>query len=187
MKALLTLERQIASRGDYAGARQVRDKRLEMERLITRNAAEGGSHARARPRLPDAAPNAINPGPAMDHGGGLLKNPDGTWTRWETAGAYLRWNLPADLPPGGYRLDLFYTCSAAGTLPVTVREEFHSLSRELKISPSGQGQEGIGRVELGVLRLRRGAGLLELKLTQSAALPDFCLVAVHLVPQEEEP
>lgn len=177
-KALLTLEAQLASKGDYAGAKAVQQERREMDRLTAHNAAG---------TTPAAAPDAtgvVRLGAFAESGGGVVSE-SGSWTGWQAAGGFVRWVLPAGLRGGGYGLELVYTSPEPGDLALTVREDFHTLNRQLKViaadAPGGPGPEG--RATLGTLRLRPGATLLELKLQTAAPMKGFKLLELRLIPE----
>ncbi|MDB6071252.1 MAG: hypothetical protein JWL81_2423 [Verrucomicrobiales bacterium] len=177
-KALLALEAQLASKGDYAGAKAVQQERREMDRLTAH------APASTAPAPPPDATGVVRLGAFAESGGGVVSE-SGSWTGWQAAGGFVRWVLPAGLRGGGYALELVYASPAAGELALTVREDFHTLNRQLKIiaadAPGGPGPEG--RATLGTLRLRPGATLLEVKLPTATPLTGFKLIELKLIPE----
>lgn len=171
-KALLALEQSLAAKGNYPDVKKVREERRIVEKQM--GLADG---AASRAGLePDGRVRLLTEGQAS----GGLKQENGGWTGWQTAGGTLRWALPAGLPGGGYALELVYRSAAAGELPLAASEDFHGLTRLVKVEAAPDAE---ARVRLGVLRVRPGATLLELKLTGPATAADFRLVEVSLIPE----
>ena len=177
-KALMTLEGQLAAKGDYAGARKVQEERLEMERLAGRETV-------TETAPPVSAGSGVVKLGLFGEGGGELKVDGGAWTGWESAGGFIRWTLPAGLRPGGYALEMWYASAAEGTLALTAREDFHQLNRVVKFPAAAAGTASQGRVKVGTLRVRPGASLLEIKVTAPGPAVGFRLFGVHLIPEEE--
>lgn len=180
-KALLSLEQQLASKGDYAGARRVQEERLELDRLMGRAPGAAGSSS----KMVDEN-GAVKLGLLAESGGGI-QAAEGAWTGWQAAGGFIKWVLPAGLHRGGYALELVYSSTGEGSLRLGVREDFHSLSREVKVPAAPSAGAPQGRLRLGTLRLRSGATLLELKLTAPTTITDFRLFELHLIPEESQP
>ncbi len=180
-KALLTLEGQLAAKGDYAGARRVQDERRAMERVLGKEiSSEGTSAGNA------GAGGIVTLGKPAECGGGVSES-QGTWTGWRAAGGFIRWALPAGLRGGGYALELVYSSSAEGGLSLAVREDFHTLNRMAKAPAAPSAGAPEGRLKLGTLRLRPGASMLELKLTAPSTVGDFRLFELRLIPEEAAP
>jgi hypothetical protein len=173
-KALLALEQSLAAKGNYPDAKRVQDERREVEKQMGQ--AGGGSGPATAGLEPDGRVK-LKAG-ALASGG--LKEESGVWKGWETAGGALRWALPAGLRSGGYTLELVYRSAGAGILPLMVREDFHALERSVKVDAAPEGE---ARVRLGVLRVRPGATIFELKLTAPATAADFRLVEASLIPE----
>jgi hypothetical protein len=171
-KALLALEQSLAAKGNYPDAKRVRDERRVVEKLMELDTG-GGTPAGLEPD------GKVKLGPGGQASDGL-KAENGVWTGWQSAGGTLRWTLPAGLASGGYTLELVYRCAASGELPLTVREDFHELSRSVKVEAAPETE---ARVRLGVLRVRPGATFLELKRTGPATAADFRLVEAFLIPE----
>jgi len=176
-KALLTLEQSLAAKGDYAGAMRVQEERRSLEKQM--GSITGTTPGVAAVRQDDGRLKLTSGG----EGSGGLREDGGAWTGWQTAGGAVRWALPAGMIGGGYALELIYRSSAAGTLPLTVKVDFHRLHRSVKVDAAAESE---GRVRLGVLRVRPGAAGLELNLTGAGSAPDFRLLAVHLIPEGGE-
>ena len=177
-KALLTLEQSLAAKGDYAGAIKVQEERRIVEKQLGRvsgGAAAGGAAVDGK--------GQVTLGSAGGEGSGGLHEEEGAWSGWQMAGGAVRWPLPARLKGGGYVVELVYRSTGAGTLPLTVREDFHKLSRALKVEPAAQTE---GCVQLGMLRVRPGAAMLELKLTGGGTVADFRLLEVRMIPEGGE-
>ncbi|MES2466574.1 MAG: hypothetical protein V4675_04670 [Verrucomicrobiota bacterium] len=180
-KALLALEQQLASKGDYAGARRVQAERQELDRLMGRPPGTAASSSRMVDKN-----GVVKLGLPAESGGGIQATA-GAWTGWQAAGGFVKWGLPAGLPSGGYAVELVYDSAGEGSLRLGVREDFHFLNREVKLpatSPAGTPQ---GRLRLGTLRLRSGATLLELKLTAPTTVAGFRLFELQLIPEETQP
>lgn len=176
-KALVTLEGQLAAKGDYAGAARVREERLEIDRRLRRAAAASGP-------VGVAGTGVIFLIGGVE-GGGVRMDAD-SWTGWEAAGGLVRWALPVGVPGGGYQVELVYTSTAEGSLPLSVREDFHTLSRVVKVGATvAEGSKG--RVTFGPLRIRAGASFLELKMMAGAPVAGFRLFEVRLIPGEVPP
>ena len=180
-KALLALEQQLASKGDYAGARRVQLERLEMDRLIGRAPGEAASSGKMADKN-----GMVKLGFPAESGGGIQATA-GAWTGWQAAGGFVKWGLPAGLRSGGYALELVYSCAGAGSLMLGIREDFHFLNREVKVPAAPPAGAPQGRLRLGTLHLRSGATLLELKLTAPTTVADFRLFELHLIPEETQP
>ena len=172
-KALLTLEQSLAAKGDYAGARQVQEARRTVEHQI----GDVPTAARTNPVLETGGRLKLTTG---GEGTGGLREENGAWTGWQAAGGAVRWWLPAGLAGGGYALELVYRSTGSGSLPLTVREDFHGLTRTVKVDAAVAAD---GRVRLGVLRMRPGASMLEVKLAGTGTPLDFRLLEVHLIPE----
>lgn len=179
-KALLSLEQQLAAKGDYAGAKKVQEERREIDRLTGRSAV-------APPALDGVAmdPEGI---PLRTHGEGAggLKLVNEAWVSWTQAGATIRWALPPGLPAGGYTVELAYHSDTSGSVPLLISEDFHTLTRVAKVEAS-TGSDGDGsmkRIRPGTLRLKSGATRLELKLTAPATAAAFRLYELRLIPED---
>ena len=177
-KALLTLEQSLAGKGDYRGAGRVQEERRALEKLL----------GRVGPAAVAGVAALVADGRVKLRGGGAgtggVREESGAWTGWQTAGDAVRWTLPMGIKGGGYALELVYRSAGAGVLPLAVKEDFHGLTRFLKVSAAPATG---GTVRIGVLRVRPGATMLEIKLAAAGTLPDFRLLEVHLIPGGGEP
>ncbi len=180
-KALLALEQQLASKGDYAGARRVQAERLELGRLMGAPPGTAGSSSKMVDK------NGVVKLAFPAESGGGIQFTAGAWTGWQGAGGFIKWGLPAGLPSGGYAVELVYDSAGEGSLRLGVREDFHFLNREVKVPATAPAGAPQGRLQLGTLRLRSGATLLELKLTAPTTVAGFRLFELHLIPEETEP
>jgi hypothetical protein len=180
-KALLTLEGQLAAKGDYAGATRVQEERREIERVMGRTPSLTMAASSAT-----VGPEGVRLGRNGEAVGGLQLK-EGAWTGWNASGASLRWALPAGLKGGGYGVVLEYETSGPGTLPLKICEDFHSLARTAKIEAGMAPGNAPRQLHLGTLRLRPGAGRLELKLTAAAHVPGFALTGLRLIPEDSDP
>ena len=176
-KALQGLESQLAAKGDYAAARQVQQERIGLERLMERSPAPS-----AMAGAPGKYAGLIQLGALAESSAGLRWE-GGSWTGW-AEGSSLRWPLPAGLRAGGYAVELAYAATAGGSLPLGLKEDFHTLTREIKVSPTPSLTSPEGVVKLGTLRLRGGASTLELKLTGVLKVTDFRIFELRLIREE---
>lgn len=152
-RALLALERSLAAKGDYAGARAVRKERTGIEELM-KTAGSSGAVASANPvsaENPAPVPAALDkegrvilsPESAETAGGAKLDDSKKCLTGWTAAGAVARWLLPPGLPEGGYDVEvsfsLFPASPSAENVPgkgggtFEIRENFHTLTRPLTL------------------------------------------------------
>ncbi len=180
-KALLALEQQLASKGDYAGARRVQAERLELDGLRGRPPGTAASSSKMVDKN-----GVVKLGLPAESGGGIQATA-GAWTGWQVAGGFVKWGLPAGLPSGGYAVELVYDSAGEGSLRLGVREDFHFLNREVKVPATAPAGVPQGRLRLGTLRLRSGATLLELKLTAPTTVAGFRLFELQLIPEETQP
>jgi hypothetical protein len=180
-KALLSLEAQLAAKGDYAGARRVQEERREIDRLTGRTVAPPAVAV-----VGLVGPEGIGLGLNGEAAGGVQIK-QGAWTGWGAAGASIRWSLPAGLRGGGYGVELQYETSGPGNLPLKICEDFHSLSRVAKIEAGSVAGDPPRKLRVGTLRLRPGATRLELKLTAPSTAPGFALTGLRLIPEDTAP
>jgi hypothetical protein len=180
-KALLALEQQLASKGDYTGAQRVQAERLELDRLMGRPPGTAASPS----KMVDQ--NGVVKLALPAESGGGIQFTAGAWTGWQGAGGFVKWGLPAGLPSGGYAVELVYESAGEGSLRLGVREDFHFLNREVKVPAKVAATAPQGRIRLGTLRLRSGATLLELKLTAPTTVAGFRLFELQLIPEETQP
>ena len=169
------MEGQLAAKGEYAAAWKVRQERVALEGLMGRSRAVVSGTGQGKTGV-------IQLGARAENTGGLRWE-GGAWIGW-AEGASLRWALPAGLRAGGYSLELAYAASAGGSLPLSLKEDFHSLNRVIKVSPTPTLTSPEGVVKVGTLRLRGGASVLELKVTGVPKVGDFRLFELRLILEE---
>lgn len=207
-RALLTLERSLAAKGDYSGARAVRKERLSIEELMKTGGAPGapvsslpagGTENSAPASSPAARDNEgrviLSPEIAHATGGVKLDDSKKYLTGWSAAGAAARWLLPPGLPEGGYDVEVSFSlfpATAATPSPSSggdagsfeIRENFHTLTRRL-IPPEaaiGAGPDGTVTMVLGTLRLCSNAVQLEIKAVTPKPDTLLQLRSLRLIP-----
>lgn len=150
-RALMALERSLAAKGDYAGARAVRKERTGIEELM-KTAGASGAVASANPAsaenmvmipatLDKEGRVILSPESAETAGGAKLDDSKKYLTGWTVAGALARWLLPPGLPEGGYDVEVSFSLFPAspsaeaaigkGGGTFEIRENFHTLTRAL--------------------------------------------------------
>ena len=176
LKALQGLESQLAAKGDYAAAGRVQQERTGMERLMGRTPAPSPIPAVIQENAGQIRLEAL----AENTGG--VRWEGGAWVGW-VDGASLRWVLPAGLPAGGYTVELAYAAGTGGSFSVGLKEDFHTLTREIKVSATPKMTSPDGVVRVGTMRVRGGAQVLELKLTGAPKVSDFRLFELRLIQE----
>lgn len=174
---LLTLEKELAAGGDYAGAARVRRERLRVR-------AEAGAPSRpARPADPGEAtgdaPFELKPAAASLAGGVVLDAALDALTGWSVAGATARWLLPAGLKGGGYEVELTWSCAPGAGGDFLLKEDKYTLRRTVK--PTA-GPDDWQTAVVGTLRLVAGSHSLEISAAEVKAPALFQLKTVRLLP-----
>lgn len=193
IRALLNLEQTLASKGDYAGARQAQKERREMEQLA---AGAAGANRGAAVSLAKDGSVLLTPVTAETAAGARLDDSKKYLGGWNTAGASARWILPPGLPEGGYDLEISCNLSPAsgkGAGLFQIKEDFYTLSRSLTpAEPGSQVTVPAGAAPLpsgesppllvGPLRLRSNASSLEIKALTPEPGCNLQIRSIRLIP-----
>jgi hypothetical protein len=175
-EALLRLERGAVDQRDYQTAAQARKERLKVEQRLSLPASR-----------PDSPPPEAYPGGPISlaaanakPGGGVTYNREkDSLEGWKARGASARWALPYNLKAGGYEVILEIACGSGSGGQVTIKEDFHSLTKN--ITPT-RSWDDFSSQTLGTLRVK--ANSIGLNLTAVTVEGDglFLLRGVRLVP-----
>lgn len=169
---LLALERSSVEQRDYLAAALARDERHRAEDALVR-LVPGLAAMPAGRAIPLSAEKAAA------SGGVTYEADQRALTGWDAVGAAARWRLPLSVPAGGYEVVAELACAPGSGGRVSIKEDFHSLSRA--ISPTG-GWNDFQRQSLGVLRLRHEAASLALSVQEIQGGEVFRLRSLTLVP-----
>jgi hypothetical protein len=173
---LLQLERELVLSGDYTGASRVRTERRQVLPEVPRT--ERTVPAPAGEPVPDA-PVELKPRAAALSGGVVLDGETGALTGWKSAGAAVRWLLPAGLKAGGYDVELTWASPSDGGGEILLREDTHSLRRTVK--PTA-GANRYQTAVIGTLRLVSRSRMLEISAAEVKGPELFRLQSVRLIP-----
>jgi len=178
LESLLTLERRLATKGDYAAAMHTRDERIAVEQEIKTIEHEIpvlttlALNLRTAP-LPDRAlflsRDATNQSLKFDPKTNAL-------TGWDSESASARWTLP-NLPPGGYEVLLTYANPAQKSVTLEVKESFYSLRGTLDATSDKTLEKN-----LGTLRIRDGKSSLILGAVKNGTGEKLQVFSLALVP-----
>ncbi len=174
--SLRALEKELVLSGDYSGAANAREERRQL--LPEKTRAERTVPAPPGELVPDA-PIELTAKSAAAAGGVSLDPETGALTGWKTAGAAVRWLLPAGITAGGYDVELTWSAPPAGGGEVLLKEDVHSLRRPVK--PAGGAQDWQTAV-IGTLRLVSASRMLELSAASVRGPELFRLKSVRLIP-----
>lgn len=179
-QSLARLEQQLAQRGDWRGAIQTRDERLEVEnRILSARARIAEPVVIDAPTNRPATPSVVtlNPAEATLAGGVELASSPPALVNW-SADSTATWSLPG-LDGGGYEV-VFEYASTNDAGEFTIGEEFFTLTGELAATGD---PETYRRINLGTLKIRTGDGSLTLGPVANGSPPgDLRLKSVVLVP-----
>jgi len=174
---LLTMERNLAARADYAGAIRVRDERRAIEQEITGMEHEIPALGTQLQTLRSGAlPEKILLLAREATLRSAVVNSSNAIAGWTAERSQAQWTLP-DLPQGGYEVVMTYTCATKGGAPVKFQESFYSLLATLPSTPE-KPQERL----LGTLRLRNGKSSLRLETPELPPGTDLRIYSVALIP-----
>jgi len=167
-EALFSLEKQLASGGDFKGAIRARDERLALEQEIAIIQHQLMHPPRVLSPASLAETVELKPAAATLTAATLADAGDkeSVLTNW-AAEATATWTLPS-LPAGGYEIYLTYTLKPGMTPVLHFKENYYRLSATLS-----QAAETPTQALLGTLRVREGGATLALsvkELTDPAAL-----------------
>ena len=179
---LLTLERTCQVQRDYLGAAAVRDERLKAEKKLANWARRVPGAIMARPY--PGGPISLSAKDATSMGGVVFNKEKDALEGWKNKGSSARWTLPFPLKAGGYEIVLDLACAPGSGGQVTIREDFHTLTRS--ITPT-RGWADFSSQSLGTLRVKANATGLNLGAVTVEGDGLFLLRAVKLVPTAEGP
>jgi hypothetical protein len=179
-EALLVLERACIAQRDYPTAVAVRDERLKMEQKLTAWSKTAPTGVMARPY--PGGPVTLNASEAAGSGGVAFNKEKDALEGWKNPGACARWTLPFPLKAGGYEVVLEMACAPGSGGQVTIREDFHTLTRT--VVPT-KGWADFASQALGTLRVKANATDLNLRALTVEGDGLFLLRAVKLIPLSE--
>lgn len=174
--SLLTLERELAGKGDYAGAAKAKRERQKVQP----SADEPEVTAPTTPgAVEPGQPVSLEPGAATLAGGVTRNAESGILSNWSGVGAAARWLLPPGLRPGGYEVELTWSCAPDSGGDLVVKEDRYSLRRTVKASSSWD----VYQTEIiGTLRLIANSQLLELSAAAVKGSGLLQLKSIRLLP-----
>lgn len=175
-ESLQKMESELAAGGDYTGAaRARRERRRVAENSDSRfEKTQPAKSELAADEAVELSPKAagLSGGVVFDTALGILKD-------WGTAGAAAVWQLPAGLKPGGYDVELTWSCAPDAGGEFLIKEDRHTLRRAVK--PTA-GWENFQTEVAGTLRVLANSRLLELSALTVKAPGLFQLKSVRLLP-----
>lgn len=178
-QALIKLERSLVQERDYRAAIPVRNERRQMEERLMSLQPPGEAPTQPYP----GGPITLTAETA-ETSGGVFHDPDkGALAGWTRPTARAQWKLSAPLSAGGYEVILEMACAPGSGGQVTVREDFHTLTR--KVQPTA-GWESFESQSLGTIRIRHNATGLDLQALTVEGDGLFLLRCVKLVPIASE-
>jgi hypothetical protein len=177
---LLKLERNCAGKRDYTTAAAVRDERLRIEKRLAEIAKRSPEQSAVRPY--PGGPITLAAKEATVSGGVVLNKQKDALEGWKTKDASATWTLPFPLKAGGYEVVLEMACAPGSGGKITIKEDFHTLTRTL--SPT-KGWDDFSSQTLGTLRVKANATGLRMSALTIEGDGLFLLRAVKLVPTSE--
>ena len=174
---LLKLERSLAAKREYTAAAEARDERQKVEKRLASIARRKGGDAPAQPY--PGGPVNLAAKEAVTTGALAYNREKDAIEGWKDKGAAARWSLPFPLKPGGYEVILEMACAPGSGGQVTVKEDFHLLTRT--IAPT-KGWDDFTSQSLGTLRVSGNAAGLSLAALTIEGDGLFLLRGVKLVP-----
>lgn len=175
--ALFSLEKQLASSGDYKGAIRARDERLQIEEEI---AISQQQLLNPQP-IPTATTKTDSPiklslDQATLHQLTLIsKNP--SLTDWVPNASSATFTLP-NLPQGGYEVIINYNLKADSNATIQFKETRYSLTTSLPPTESKQPREH----HCGLIRITNGSGPLTLQAIQLPLDQELKIHSITLKP-----
>ena len=177
---LLKLERTCAGKRDYTTAAAVRDERLRAEKRLAEIARRSPEQSAVRPY--PGGPITLAAKEATVSGGVVWNKQKDALEGWKTKDASATWTLPFPLKAGGYEVVLEMACAPGSGGKITIKEDFHTLTRSL--SPT-KGWDDFASQTLGTLRVKANATGLRMSALTIEGDGLFLLRAVKLVPTSE--
>lgn len=173
---LLTLERELAARGDYAGAARAKKERLKVHSAPAAPEKTAPSEV-ASPE--PGQPLVLEPATASLSGSVSHDKEAGVLTNWKEQGAAARWLLPSGLQPGGYEVELTWSCPPDSGGSFVLREDRYRLNRPVKPTSSWD----VYQTEIiGTLRVIANSRLLELSAAAVKGSGLLQLKSIRLLP-----
>jgi hypothetical protein len=179
-EALLALERACTAQRDYTTAAAVRDERVKTEAKLTEWSKRAPTGVMARPY--PGGPVTLNARDAAGSGGVVFNRDKDALEGWKSTGARAKWTLPFPLKAGGYEVVLEMACAPGSGGKVTIKEDFHTLTRT--VVPT-KGWSDFASQVLGSLRVKANATGLNLGAVTVEGDGLFLLRAVKLIPVSE--
>jgi hypothetical protein len=183
IQQIYRLEREAATKGDYATAIVYRDERRAAEarlaNLRTLAEATKAPEPETSPVAETAPPTIISlrTSAARLEGGASLSD-TGLLENWIT-GAKATWDLPG-LAPGGYEVVLEYSSQDETDTSLQCKEQFYTLGGRLeKTDP-----DSFTRVTLGTIRISNGAGQFTLTDEAAPESTTLRLRSIELIPAD---
>ena len=179
---LLKLERLCASQRDYSTASAVRDERQRAEQRLAELARRSPEQAAVRPY--PGGPITLAAREATATGGVVFNKQKDALEGWKAKEASATWTLPFPLKAGGYEVVLEMACAPGSGGKITIKEDFHTLTRTL--TPT-KGWDDFASQSLGTLRVKANATGLRMTALTVEGDGLFLLRAVKLVPLGDPP
>jgi len=177
---LLKLERSCASQRDYAAAIAVRDERVRTEKRLVELARRSPEQAAVRPY--PGGPITLAAKEATTSGGVAFSRQKNALEGWKSKDASATWTLPFPLKAGGYEVVLEMACAPGSGGKITIKEDFHTLTRT--ITPT-KSWDDFASQTLGTLRIKANATGLNMAALTVEGDGLFLLRSVRLVPLGE--
>jgi hypothetical protein len=173
---LQKLEKELAAKGDYAGAARARQER----RKVTSRPDPVETTAPTVPSpVPDGQPVILQAANAILSGNVSYDAASGVLSGWAAAGTAVSWLLPPGLKAGGYEVELTYSCPLETGSEVLIKEDRYTLRRVLKPTSSWD----LYQTEvIGTLRLIANSRLLELSAVALKSSDLLHLKSIRLLP-----
>jgi hypothetical protein len=156
---LQKLEKELAAKGDYAGAAKVCEERRKVMCEMSKQESAAPSVPKA---VEEGQPVVLEAAQAIVSGGVAYNSTLGVLTGWNAAGAMVGWLLPPGLKAGGYEVEVTWSCPQENTGgDLLFKEDRYSLRRAVKPTSSWD----IYQTEvIGTLRLIANSRMLELSV-----------------------
>jgi hypothetical protein len=180
-EALVFLERACAHQRDYTTAIAVRDERLRVEKQLNPDPRNPRSNDAVRPYVD--GPLSLSAKDAAGSGGVAFNKEKDALEGWKNPGASARWTLPFPLKAGAYDVVLEMACAPGSGGKVTIKEDFHTLTREVAAT---KGWDDFASQVLGPLRIKANSTGVQVGALTVEGDGLFLLRAVKLIPISEE-
>lgn len=172
---LAKLEKELAGAGDYAGAGKAQRER----RKVSGETDSGGSRSlNPPPAVTDGQPIVLDMAAATLGGGIIHDAAAGILRNWSGTGV-VSWLLPPGIKPGGYEVELTWSCAPDAGGDMLIKEDRHSLRRTVK--PSASWEDYKTEV-VGTLRLLANSRLLEITAAAVKGGGLLHLKSIRLLP-----